>query len=92
MPPRKISGSKAQDHSTNRNQGSGSKKNTARDSNPQSAAAEENQIDYQALIQEMLNESQQRINEALQNRQNNLLTTIMQYDSMVNSPRKTSRK
>ncbi|OHT00910.1 hypothetical protein TRFO_32297 [Tritrichomonas foetus] len=91
MPPRKMAAAKAQpDHGPNRGQASASKKNTARDT--PTNQAEEQQIDIQAAITEMLNESQQRISEALQNRQNNLLNMIMQCDNMVNSPRKTGRK
>ena len=90
--PAKKSGSKSNDHSLSKNQSTTSKKNSGKDLNPQTASPEEPQIDIQAAIQEMLNESQQRINETMEKRQTNLLNSIMQCDNLSNSPRKTARK
>lgn len=91
MPPKKSSKGQS-DHSLSKSQSSTSKKNSGKDSNPQSAAPEDPQIDIQAAIQEMLAESQQRINETIEKRQTNLLNSILQCDNMANSPRKTARK
>lgn len=92
MPAKKSATSKGNDHSLSKGQSTTSKKNSGKDSNPQSASPEDPQIDIQAAIQEMLNESQQRINETIEKRQTNLLNSIIQCDNLANSPRKTGRK
>jgi hypothetical protein len=57
------------------------------------AAKDEPQIDYGPLIAELLNECQERISEAMQQRQDNLLALISQCEtSVVNSGRRPARK
>ena len=65
-------------------------KKNARD--PKEQELQEPEIDVQAVIEEIIKESNEKIQAALQQRQEQLIQTISQVDSIANQPVKGQKK
>ena len=94
MPPRKMM-NKTKDSESNKSStkmlsGRMGKKNLHEPKEP--VEPQEPEIDVQAAIEEMIKESNEKIQAALQQRQEQLIQTISQVDVIANQPVKGGKK